>query len=163
MTTEKTEYKHGVSCSSELKRNLGRPDGSFGSESIGMSATVTVRFDDPEEVMKLLGNPKLVDVIEKVRHLTVTNVSRNVHLEYLEQPEFETPKLVDPKEDIDKAGTSENTNAPMPENDENIESWTVSCEECGVDYQRKWKPVDKEFRKKPYLCNNCYKKKNPKN
>jgi len=153
LSNEKTEFRHSVSCTTEFKRNQGRPDGVFGSESIGMNATITVRFDDPKDAMEMLGNPELVEVVEKVRHIATTNVARNVQLEYLLDTEFETHESEPVHgEDAHKLDGDGEEKGP----------WKTECEECGNEYDRPYKPVSKEYRKSKYLCPPCYKKANPK-
>lgn len=152
MVTEKHEYKHSVSCSTELKKNIGREDGRFGSESIGMTSYLTVKFDDPKDAMELLGSGELVDVIEKVRHITVTDVSRNVQVEYIQGvPDFETAEefVEDPNSDSAKAEKM------IKEEEGEKEQWEATCEKCAKKYMRDYKPVEKKFRKAPYLCPDC--------
>ena len=154
MNGKTAEYRYSVSTPFEM--SVKRSDGDYGSDGRTQSAFITVRFDDPAELSKLL-SAELIDGLEKLRKFT-----RQVVIEAAKADEgFQLMTGQESLEDSVNRQLAEQEPKPEPKNDSyngTEPEYTKICEECGSEFKSPYKPVDKAFRKKPYLCDDCYKK-----
>lgn len=150
--TEKKEYKYSVSCSTEMKSTRGIEGERFGSDSKGMTSTLTVKFDDPADGTKLLGNAELINVIERVRHISITDVTRNLKLDF-DSTDFET------HED----SSEESEQKQLKDVDMGPKMYDEECSNCGgvAQVPESVHKIPKNKRYKASLCTKCYKELNP--